>query len=315
MAKPLRFYDGPCAGHEMILDGPIPGQVSVEVDEDGAPTNAGVHLAFAVYNVQESGNELVGQLTGFSRRRDFMFELEFVDGPGQRVVQSPWPARYMEAEQEVYLGADGSTFSGRGYPAAVAVYERREDGGKAKYFLRHIEESGELVKRAVDTVKESKRSQAIKSFYLSPDYGIYSIKPTEDHVQVSVEVGYRRGRVDEGIAPLIEQAWRLGLDTFGSCQQRRAGTKNEGLAYVGFARADDAKRFEQFLTAADIPCTFEATKFGIAHDGPDGTRDEKLVLDAGNVLFRVEDILRITVSLRTAPAPIRLVRMERKMES
>jgi len=47
---------------------------------------------------------------------------------------------------------------------------------------------------------EQKLATAVRIFHLSPNYDIFSMKPTGDHKQVLVEIGWKRGHVNEGIA-------------------------------------------------------------------------------------------------------------------
>jgi hypothetical protein len=59
-----------------------------------------------------------------------------------------------------------------------------------------------------------------------------------EHPQVPVAWGGRHAEVDEGLAPLILERWRAGIDTLNSCQEDRPG-----VAWVNFFGTADAKRF------------------------------------------------------------------------
>jgi transcriptional regulator with XRE-family HTH domain len=59
-----------------------------------------------------------------------------------------------------------------------------------------------------------------------------------EHRKVPVRVGRLSGKIDEGIAPLIEQLWRAGIPTRGCSQQAM-----RGLVYIGFPHVDHLCRF------------------------------------------------------------------------
>ena len=171
-----------------------------------------------------------------------------------------------------------------GDPAAVAVYSL-QSWRPVAYCLDRIDDSPDAVARAIDEVKEQKLAAAIRNFYLSPDYGTYSIQPTGDHQQVALQVGWRMGFVDEGIAPLLAEVWRLGLDTLGSCQERPLGTESAGMAYLGFPRRSDAECFHRWLTLAGIPATLKDKRITIASkQDPVAAVEETLEFETGNVL-------------------------------
>ncbi len=57
------------------------------------------------------------------------------------------------------------------------------------------------------------------------------------HPQVTISHDSLTAEVDEGIAPLIRECWRAGLETSSSCQD------NLGRVWIQFLFADDAERF------------------------------------------------------------------------
>jgi hypothetical protein len=65
----------------------------------------------------------------------------------------------------------------------------------------------------------------------------------EPHKTVKVQVGDREADIDEQIAPLIEEVWKAGIETVGSCQESRPG-----INCVGFATAADAEKFLDIVT-------------------------------------------------------------------
>lgn len=60
--------------------------------------------------------------------------------------------------------------------------------------------------------------------------------PTK-HPQVHIEWGDQAAEVDEGIAPLILELWKAGIDTMMSCQD------NDGRLWIEFPDTADAARF------------------------------------------------------------------------
>jgi hypothetical protein len=58
------------------------------------------------------------------------------------------------------------------------------------------------------------------------------------HNQVHITVDDRDAEVDEGVAPVIEACWRLGIETVVSCQENRPE-----MMWVNFASALDASAF------------------------------------------------------------------------
>lgn len=293
MPTTITLEDGPYAG---TLDFPQPpgDGIGLPVDEQLNRTKGSNPFAYAIYQRQQRAGNDVYVLARYQRKDNQPFPIHFVDGPAAGYLPAPQPAQHLDPEQRVYLTPEGTQYQGRGEPAGVAVYERREADGRFFYALREIDSSPETVRAAIEAINEERLTEAIGNFYASPDYDIYSMKPTGEHVQVPVEVGHRRGHVDEGIASLIGEVWRLGLDTLGSCQERPPGSSNAGKAYLGFPRMRDARFFYQRLSEAEIPATFAEKKLEIANKpNPDASALETFELDSANVLFDPNDIERI----------------------
>ena len=67
------------------------------------------------------------------------------------------------------------------------------------------------------------------------------------HPQVVVTVGARTALVDAGLAPLIEQLWRAGIDTRQSCEAHSA----TGKVWISFPTATDAELFLNAVVSTD----------------------------------------------------------------
>jgi hypothetical protein len=96
-----------------------------------------------------------------------------------------------------------------------------DEQGRVKYTLRE--------ETRFDS-DEGKGMQAIRRFYVAPDYSEYSLKPGI-HKEVPVEVGDRKGSVDEGMAKLIKAVWKSAWDTVGSCQELVGGDSHLGCSH------------------------------------------------------------------------------------
>jgi hypothetical protein len=146
---------------------------------------------------------------------------------------------------------------------------------------------------------EDRLNDAINSFYENPNYNIYTTRPTDRHEQVLVQVGHRRAHVDTGIASVIRELFRLGLDTIGSCQEQAKGEPFEGQAYVGFCRERDASRFYDILSSAGIEAALKPKKLKIlSRRSPGGPLEDQIEVPAGNVMFPSCDIERVAQLLQ-----------------
>ena len=125
----------------------------------------------------------------FERPNKEPFEVEFADGPKQGTHVCSQPPHSHRKDVLVPLTEKGSVFNGDGEPSAVAVYSSKLSGGKWRFHLDRIEESGEVIERARAQINERRAIQAINRFYLSPNDSIYSKPPTDEHPQVLIEAG------------------------------------------------------------------------------------------------------------------------------
>jgi hypothetical protein len=216
---------------------------------------------------------------------------------GLAPVEQPLPPRIALGVNESLERDDGPQ------PYAFAVYELQHQDGEAvyvfqKYVLGSLDDRPQAAS-ATEALREDRLNEAIKSFYENPDYDIYTTRPTDRHEQVLVQVGHRRAQVDAGIASVIRELFRMGLDTIGSCQEQAKGEPFEGQAYVGFCRERDARRFYNILNSAGIEATFKPKKVKIlSRRSPGGPLEDQLEVPSGNVMFsscvieRVAEILR-----------------------
>jgi transcriptional regulator with XRE-family HTH domain len=65
-----------------------------------------------------------------------------------------------------------------------------------------------------------------------------------EHRKVPVRVGRLSAKIDEGIAPLIEQLWRAGIPTRGCSQQAM-----QGLVYIASPHVDHRCRFVNMVAS------------------------------------------------------------------
>lgn len=295
----VSLLNGPWQGMQLNLD-PMPtAPIGLGVDQLGNPLPHGQPFAIANYVPTDKPDTFT--FNGFRMVQGDKFLLEFVDGPciGASPVTGR-PAQFSPPTIEAPLTEDGSVFSGEGDVKSVAVYERRQHEGRLVYFLDRIENTPEAVAEMQAQMDEHIISGAINQFYEKPDYDIYSIKPTGEHVQVPVEVGHRKAHVDELMAGIVTAIWQLDMDTIGSCQQRPAGSPNEGKAYVAFIRRRDAKRVCELLQEAGIEHTYQDKEFGVGRQMEDGTKTAAKAFPAGTILFATDDIAKVDAVLASA---------------
>jgi hypothetical protein len=292
----IRLTGGPHSG-TVDLEGLVPTVFYIPVDKNLTPTSAIPPFAITVYDLRP-GN--VYAFRCFQHPSNGPFEIEFVDGPAKGAMPAPQPIQCFEIERHVCLNAEGKMLNVGETLGSVAIYERDRRDGEWKYYLKRIDTSPETLAEAKEFIKEQILTNAINKFYEKPDYDIYKCKPTDRHVQVAIQVGHRRGEVDERIAPLIEAVWRLGLDTMGSCEDRPQDyPRFPGMAYIWFPRLKDAKRFEEVLKNAGIEYVFDPKQSTIGWKPEEGIEGEKITFDGANILFAPSDIDRIVELLRS----------------
>jgi hypothetical protein len=297
MPTTIRLEGGPCSGN-MIVTTPMGQGIALAVDENLRPVQTENPFAIALYQLEKQPEE-VYVFKGFQRPGNQPFTIEFVDGPVEGFLPAAQPAQYIDPVLNVYLTSDGKPFQGKGEPAALAIYERREENGRFFFALRETDSSPDTMQKVIEAINDQKLTQVINGFYAKPDYDIYSMKPTGDHVQVLIELGHRRGQIDEKIAPLIAEVWRRGLDTIGSCQDRPPGSPHEGKAYISFPRVRHARFFHELVSEAGIAAMLVEKPFKIASKrDSDGLVEDELEVVSANVLFDPSDIDRIVEVFR-----------------
>jgi hypothetical protein len=172
-------------------------------------------------------------------------------------------------------------------------------GGVQKYAFACLDDAPQSIADATEFLREDRLDKAINNFYENPNYDIYTMKPTGRHEQVLVQVGHRRANVDVGIASVIRELFRIGLDTIGSCQERPKGETFAGQAYVAFYRERDATRFYNILCSAGIEATIKPKSMKISgRRSADGPPEDEFEVPSGNVMFPSCEIERATQFLR-----------------
>jgi hypothetical protein len=299
MAAFVRVEGGPHLGL-LPLEPPLQATISLGVNEDLQRDDGQEPYAYAIYALESQGAEAVYVFRAYSRALDQPFMVEFVGGPKAGIHALPQPPATFGPHVRCPLNEDGSLHEGNGPVGSVAIYERRWAGRAQKYVFSSLDNGSQTVADAAKLVSEDRLEDAIKNFYENPNYDIYTTKPTDRHEQVLVQLGHRRAYVDVGIASVIRELFRLGLDTIGSCQEGAKGEPFEGQAYVGFCRQRDARRFHDILTSSGIEATFKPKKLMILNRRtPDAPREDLIEVSAGNVLFPTCRIERITELLRS----------------
>ncbi len=276
------------------------GRIGLPIDDDGKPAQ-NAHVGIAVYQLAGTAEDPRYVFSGCQRIDGQPFSMEFIDGPAKGVRPSPIPARWLPNEIQVPLLGDDTPFAGQGDPVSVAVYGKCELDGRMKLACQRIDRAASVVASVKEHLDEQRLANALQYFYVNPNYDLYTMKPTGEHVQVPVQVGFRRGHVDEGIAPLISEIWRLDFDTFGSCQRRPAGHNFAAYAYVAFPRRRDAKDFRDLLSALQIRTILVENTIKIGRRDPAGA-GEPIEFPSGNVMFEADAIGAITEAMNRFPS-------------
>ena len=297
MAALVRVEGGPHLGL-LPVEPPLGTSIALGVNEDLERDDGPQPYAYAVYALDSQAVEPVYVFRAYRRAQDQPFMVEFVGGPKSGIHPLPQPPATFGPQIRCLLNPDGSLHEGMGPVGSVAIYERHWVGKVQKYVFASPHHSPQQVAATTKSVPEDRLEDAIKSFYKNPNYDIYTTKPTDRHQQVLVHVGHRRAHVDVGIASVIRELFRLGLDTIGSCQEGAAGEPFEGQAYVGFCRERDAKRFYNILTAGGIEATFKPKTLKITTRQTSDAPPDQIDVPSGNVMFPSCQIERITELLR-----------------
>jgi len=298
MAVLIRLEGGPHLGL-LAVEPPLQATISLGVNEDLQRDDGGQPYAYAVYALDRQDVEPVYVFRAYKRAGDQPFLVEFIGGPKSGIHPLPQPPATYGPQVRCILKPDGSLHEGIGPAGSAAIYERRWHGGEQKYVFAALVDTVQSAALATKPIPEDRLEEAIKSFYENPNYDIYTTKPTDRHAQVLVQVGHRRAHVDVGIASVIRELFRLGLDTIGSCQEGDKGEPFEGQAYIGFCRERDARHFYNILAAGGIEATFKPKRLMITNRrSADSPPEDLIEVPAGNVMFPSYQIERITELLR-----------------
>lgn len=219
--------------------------------------------------------------------------VEFLDGPCKGF------RRVLRTTNSLWLLVDetGGEWHGVNEPKAIVTYELVVIAGKAAYRHANSSVDEKQVKLCANIAIERWVREAAANFYANLDPTIYTLQPTDDHLQQVVQVGARRAMVDEKIAPLVEAVWHLNLDTAGSCQCLRKGTSNEGMAYVDFNWAADADVVADIAKANGIGVHVSRKVGHLQRNGPEG-QVVRLTHDSANLILAPEDIERLAWAIR-----------------
>ncbi len=297
MVEFVRVEGGPHLGL-LSIEPPLPATITLGVNEDLERDDGPEPFAYAIYALDGQAVEPVYVFRAYGRDQNQPFMVEFLGGPRSGVHALVQPPATYGSEVRCLLNVDGTVHDGVGPVGGVAIYERRWVGKVQKYVFASIDNNPQPAADHAKPADEDRLEDAIRSFYANPNYDIYTTKPTDRHAQVLVQVGHRRAHVDVGIASVIRELFRLGLDTIGSCEEQAKGEPFEGQAYVGFCRERDAKRFYDIVTAGGINATFKPKKLKIlTRRSPDAPPEDQVV-PAGNVMFPACDLERIAELLR-----------------
>jgi len=288
MAQPAKFVGGPVAGSN--FEGPDLESIGIPLDENLQYISAGEPFALAGYKRQEIDGVVQYCFLDIRRPNNQPFLVEFVGGPANGIVPLSGPIQYGPEEFPTPLTVEMTPVKNGGPLTAIAIYGRRQEEGKWRYHFLRTETSGPLLEEVKAQTAKRRLKQAMNAFYLNPNYSIYTVQPTDEHPQVRIQVGHRIANVDERIGPLIQEVWRLGLDTLGSCQEAKAGQ-----AWIGFPIAEEGDAFHRILGEAGIPSTIDRR---IGHIASVDRPDEKIEYEQVNVLFASTDIERVFVQLR-----------------
>ncbi|MFO7906800.1 MAG: hypothetical protein R6U98_29360 [Pirellulaceae bacterium] len=221
---------------------------------------------------------------GIQRTDGKTFSAKFRGGPGEGEHTVRQPIEY--GRETVYVPVlDGKTFDDDvKLPDAVAKYVREEIDGEWLYRFLEMER-GNALDECIRSIQIGRAHAAVRNYYANPTDDIWSKAPTGDHKQVAVELGERCACVDERIAPLIVQIWRLGMDTLGSCQNRISG-ENKGKAYVGFSVPGEGERFHARLRELGFRAELMAKTSRLKH----ADLGDVIEIPSAHVLFSPDDI-------------------------
>ena len=147
-----------------------------------------------------------------------------------------------------WLKQSGRLFDGDGPVTHVFTY-RAPNAESDELVFEGYDTSAATVAAVRDHLSNDPIGKMTLALFQRPNSDVFSLKPTDRHVQRRVEYGYRRAEVDEGIAPLILALWERGWDTMGSCEN---SPEHGGKAYLDFPNGAHGREFCEAMTAAGI---------------------------------------------------------------
>lgn len=300
MTYAVNFIEGPYAGQHVELPQEPPDSIGLGVDEwlNPVPSSQSRPAILAMYRRVGSQAPSAFQFSHMARHDGKQFEIQFYDGPLEGLKPSPQPARYWQAELHIPLNkSEEPPESGPVKVDAVAVYHRCERAGTWGYAFKEIVTSGPLIEEVAEELCGQYVRRAMDQFYKSPDHSIYTIKPGL-HKEVPLQVGKRRASVDELMAPLIKELWRLDLDTLGSCQERPAGSPNEGLAYVAFPAWKQGLAVHNMLAQGGVEVSYKLKTGKLGNSTEDGATRRIVEVTMANVFLPTSNIAKATELLR-----------------
>lgn len=270
MPMVYELVDGPCSGKLQLGSGPVQDYIGFRVDKNAKllkdNEQGESQIAFYRRDAAHSGNTL-------RYRFDRLRRLRVLVGGA------------MDGNVELLPGDSPWTIDGvceKDGVRSFIVYELsgEDEQGRVKYTLRE--------ETRFDS-DEGEGMQAIRRFYVAPDYSVYSLKPGT-HNEVPVEVGDRKGSVDEGMAELIKAVWKSAWDTIGSCQELAGGESHLGWAYISFPFARHGHQFVDVLKTAGIEHETKEKKFGCSQRDEQGEPSDKKVIPGLSVFIHPADI-------------------------
>ena len=222
------------------------------------------------------------------------FAVEFVGGPFAGTRPFGQPASYGPETLLMPLGPGNVPYNDTGNPIGYATYRQQKTDGVGCYNFDCIDTTPKAAANILADLNRIRLRQVMDGFYADPNYDIYSLKPTDLHKQIHISYGTRKADVDELLAPLILELWKMDYDTLGSCQELANG-ESAGMAYVSFPFAEQGTTVHQILTAAGIDSVANPKKLQISPRN--GTPEQSVQLEMISVQFSPKDIERVCVAL------------------
>jgi hypothetical protein len=171
-----------------------------------------------------------------------------------------------------------------------ARYERDgEHDGIPQYAFREYRD----LRSQEDQVKA-----AMLEFYTNYNPSIYSRAPGL-HSEVLVEVGHRRGPVDEGLADIVRAIWERDWETLASCQQLPHDEGDIPVAYITFPIGQQGKAFINLLAQHGIE-TRSAAKTGTMHRLNQEHRPYvEIKAEQLDVFFQAADLPKVLAAIKS----------------